>query len=572
MAGSSSGRILRDVRRIFEVGVVGSMSDAQLLERFVSHKDESAEAAFEELMIRHGPMVVRVCRLALRDTHDAQDAFQAVFLVLANRARVVWRKESVGSWLFGVARRVAARARNRAARRRALDRLTTERTTESYVMPEHEIGCEILHEEVNRLPERLRAPVVLCYFEGLTDAYGRATAGGSPDGTLRGRLAQARRQLRRRLTMRGVVVPAGLMAAGISNQSHAAVHTSLVQSTIRIAAGLTAGETASALARGVLNTMLLSKLGLIAVLVFLGAAAGLSWAAGSNQSEQAAGAKPVAAAATAKVTNDNTKTTSEPAHVRGFVEDQAGRPVAGAVVLVDAFTSRDTRGVTSAGRSFAVPIRHPPYGWAVLVRAPSDHRRGFQRYDFNPTELNVPPRIVLKPSHEVVVRVTDAHQAPIAGASVEAAGDFSVLDDATTGPDGSVKLYVPVDAKVAWVVALKSGTGFDYAEFGVINVHGGIDEAISASELPDAVALTFDGKRTARIKAVDRTGNPLAGVTFYPWTLHMEGRRSYVNVDSQIFNAKTGPDGVVTFDWLPPNDGLMTFWPNAEGFAHRVWS
>ncbi len=315
--------------------------------------------------------------------------------------------------------------------------------------------------------------------------------------------------------------------------------------------------------------MLLSKLGLIAVLVFLGLAAGFSWAVGSNQSEQVAGAKPVAAVATAKVTNDNTKTTSEPAHVRGFVEDQAGRPVAGAEVLVDAFTSRDTRGVTGADGSFAVPIRHPPYGWAVLVRAPSDHRRGFQRYDFNPTELNVPPRIVLKPSHEVVVRVTDAHQAPIAGASVEAAWDFSVLDDATTGPDGSVKLYLPVDAKVAWVVALKSGTGFDYAEFGVMNVHGGTDEAIPAREVPYAVALTFDGKWIARIKAVDRTDNPLAGVTFYPWTLHKEGRRSYVNVDSQIFNATTGPDGVVTFDWLPPNDGLMTFWPNAEGFAHR---
>jgi DNA-directed RNA polymerase specialized sigma24 family protein len=106
-----------------------------------------------------------------------------VFLVLANRARVVRRKESGGSWLFGVAHRVAARARNRAARRRALDRLTTERTTESYVMAEHEIGCEILHEEVNRLPERLRAPVVLCYLEGLTYAMAAQRLALS-DGTL----------------------------------------------------------------------------------------------------------------------------------------------------------------------------------------------------------------------------------------------------------------------------------------------------------------------------------------------------------------------------------------------------
>ena len=92
---------------------------AQLLDWFITSRDESAEAAFEELMIRHGPMVLGICRNVLQDAHDAQDAFQAVFLVLANKARSIRRQDSVASWLFGVAQRVAARARNRAARRRS---------------------------------------------------------------------------------------------------------------------------------------------------------------------------------------------------------------------------------------------------------------------------------------------------------------------------------------------------------------------------------------------------------------------------------------------------------------------
>src|SRR3954468_2818673 len=107
MAGSPSDRVLRQVHRLFNMGLVGTMSDAELLDRFVSRRDESAETAFEELVSRHGPMVLRVCRSVLRDAHDAEDALQAVFLVLANRARSIRRRGSVASWLFGVAQRVA---------------------------------------------------------------------------------------------------------------------------------------------------------------------------------------------------------------------------------------------------------------------------------------------------------------------------------------------------------------------------------------------------------------------------------------------------------------------------------
>ena len=114
MAGSPSDRVLRQVHRLLNFGAVGTMSDAELLDRFVARRDEAAEAAFEELVIRHGPMVLRVARSLLHDAHDAEDAFQAVFLVLANRAGSIRRNGSVASWLFGVAHRVSTRARRSA--------------------------------------------------------------------------------------------------------------------------------------------------------------------------------------------------------------------------------------------------------------------------------------------------------------------------------------------------------------------------------------------------------------------------------------------------------------------------
>ncbi len=132
MARSPFNRVHQQVDRLFNFGAVGTMSDGQLLDRFVSRRDPAAEAAFEELVIRHGPMVLRGCRGVLRDTHDAENAFQAVFLVLANRAESIRRSGSVASWLFGVAQRVAHRGKRSAVRRRALNQRVRERTSESY--------------------------------------------------------------------------------------------------------------------------------------------------------------------------------------------------------------------------------------------------------------------------------------------------------------------------------------------------------------------------------------------------------------------------------------------------------
>jgi RNA polymerase sigma factor (sigma-70 family) len=295
--GRASGAWLKQVRGLFRVGTVGGLSDGQLLDRFVSREGDDAEAAFEALMHRHGPMVLRVCRRVLRDSQDAEDAFQAAFLVLANRAGSIRRRDSVASWLFGVSQRVAAQARLRAARRRNGERIVAEQTTEGYVAAEVGDEAEALLEEIDRLPDRLRNVVVLCYLEGLTyDAAGQRL--GLSEGSIRGRLARARDLLRRRLTRRGVTIPAGLLAVGTIAQGHAqaalsvCLPDSLVDSTIRMTLGFKAGEAAAVLARGVLKTMLIGKLK--AAMVVLAAVLGssmLAWqtlAARDDDSAQSA--------------------------------------------------------------------------------------------------------------------------------------------------------------------------------------------------------------------------------------------------------------------------------------------
>src|SRR5262249_32293770 len=144
-------------------------TDGQLIQRFLGARDATARAIFSVLVERHGPMVLRVCRQVLGDSHDAEDAFQATFLVLARKASAVRKADSVASWLHGVALRVASRVLADASRRRVVERRGgAPRTSER---PRVETGRDAwpeLHEEIARLPERYREAVVLCYFEGLS--------------------------------------------------------------------------------------------------------------------------------------------------------------------------------------------------------------------------------------------------------------------------------------------------------------------------------------------------------------------------------------------------------------------
>jgi RNA polymerase sigma factor (sigma-70 family) len=210
MGSRRSGELYEHLETLFQVGTVGGLSDAQLLERFGASRDAAGEGAFRALVARHGPMVLRVCLSVLQDPHEAEDAFQVTFLALARKAGSIRKQDSIGSWLHGTAVRVAIKARTTAHRRRARESRVMEAAVlsgESQPSIEDRDLSPILHEEVERLPAKYRAPIVLCYLEGMTQDQAAGVLGW-PAGTVRGRLARARDLLRSRLTRRGLAVSA----------------------------------------------------------------------------------------------------------------------------------------------------------------------------------------------------------------------------------------------------------------------------------------------------------------------------------------------------------------------------
>jgi RNA polymerase sigma factor (sigma-70 family) len=274
MRGTSSHGVWKQLDGLLRFGAAGQLSDDELLGRFVARRDEAAEAAFAALVDRHGPMVLGVCRRVLGDRHQAEDAFQATFLVLTRKASTIARRGQLANWLFGVACRTALGARTREMRRKAREQ-RGHAISRSSVAPagdeEADLGelRAILDEELARLPERYRGAVVLCELEGLSR---RAAARrlGIPEGTLASRIARAKDVLRARLARRGLALSAIALNAGLAREAEAealVVAFSLIDSTtqaaMQIAAGACVAEVAStsvaSLTQGVLKAMLLSK-------------------------------------------------------------------------------------------------------------------------------------------------------------------------------------------------------------------------------------------------------------------------------------------------------------------------
>ena len=235
------------LRTLYQLGAIGDRSDRQLLEQFLTNEAGPAELAFEALVGRHGPMVLGVCSAILRNPHDAQDAFQATFLVLLRSARVLWIHDSLGPWLHRVAKRVAVRVQVSARRRRAFER----RAAESKIALADPRGRDgrwnvlALHEEIDRLPQRYRVPVVLCHLQGQSHELAAKTL-RLPVGTLKSRLHRARDLLRGRLARRGVAFSTGMLTAAIASRAADAgislpLLTPLLRASVR-AGILRAGE------------------------------------------------------------------------------------------------------------------------------------------------------------------------------------------------------------------------------------------------------------------------------------------------------------------------------------------
>jgi RNA polymerase sigma factor (sigma-70 family) len=233
------------LQTLFGVGTLAGLTNGQLLERFAEERGEVAEAAFSALVERHGPMVLGVCRAVLGDRHDAEDAFQATFLVLALRAGSIRRGDAVASWLYSAARRVALRARRQAARHRERERRRADQAGAAEpVSPPPADPWPELYEELDRLPEPFRAVVVLCDLEG--HSYEQAAGMlHCPVGTVQSRLARGRQRLRKRLESRGLssaVVLVGTGAGLTARSATAAVSSHLATAIAKKAVSIAAGQ------------------------------------------------------------------------------------------------------------------------------------------------------------------------------------------------------------------------------------------------------------------------------------------------------------------------------------------
>jgi RNA polymerase sigma factor (sigma-70 family) len=276
MATPRWGNVLRGVRSLLDEGVVAAVSDRELLERYATSGGESAERAFATLVDRHGPMVLRVCRSVLGDEHAAQDAFQATFLVLSRKARSLWVRDSIGPWLHGVAYRISSCARNAAARRQFHEHRATEWAVREAGAIEPDELAPILHQEVDRLPDRYRSAVVLCYLEGLTHEQA-AERLRCPVGTVRSRLATGRDRLRRRLILRGMATAADALDRTTTREESAGmVPATLAQAAVRNAllyaakpAAGTVPATAALLAEKGMKIMLIARLKTLTITLLL---------------------------------------------------------------------------------------------------------------------------------------------------------------------------------------------------------------------------------------------------------------------------------------------------------------
>jgi RNA polymerase sigma factor (sigma-70 family) len=351
MMGSPIGGALRQIHHLFVEGTVAGLPDGQILERFLTGGDSTAFAALVE---RHGPMVLGTCRSVLRNPDDAEDAFQATFLVLVCKGRSIRGQDSLGGWLRQVAHRVAVQAGADAVRRQARERRAgLGRDGER----RHDEGTDdwrqVLHEELARLSEKHRLPLLLCDLEGKTQAQAAAEL-GCGEATVQRRLNGARALLRSRLSRRGVALTAAAFTATLGRSAAAQVPPGWVAASVqtaasfasragRIAVGDMVSTAVAHLARKSLRAMILTQLKVaVCAAVFLVALVGVTWKvglagqgqAGPREAPRMQGPQAATAASPALA---KTLKPAEPGEIlvyQGRVLDPDGKPFAGAAVYL----------------------------------------------------------------------------------------------------------------------------------------------------------------------------------------------------------------------------------------------
>jgi RNA polymerase sigma factor (sigma-70 family) len=443
MADAPLGTVVRHLRKLVVAQAVQGLTDRELLLRFVADREE---AAFAALVQRHAALVWGVCRNVLRHDQDADDALQATFVVLARRAASIRKAEALASWLHGVAWRTAQLARRSAAIRRAHERrgATMPRATGQAEMDVRELQA-ILDEEVQRLPEKYRAPFVLCCLEGRTRAEA-ARELGCREGTVWSRLAKARQRLRQRLTRRGVALSAVLCLSALAAEAgEAAVPAALLGAAVRAGLLGAAGRGAVSapvadLVEAVTRTLPAGK-GKVATALLLAAGVVLAGVAalGHPALAQRPGqgtptTEPSQAAGPAEPPRAEPRRDEESGFLlAGRVEDADGRPVAGGPValLAAPFYGTDGRPVehrllalTQAdehGRfRIAMPAPVQDFASLVVLAGGKGHGTRWQPLD-DPYRLRqeVAVKLSRKPARRVISgRVVNVQGLPVPGVDV----------------------------------------------------------------------------------------------------------------------------------------------------------
>lgn len=427
--------VLQRVRDTWVAQAVNDVTDADLLRRFVQQRDA---AAFELLLRRHERMVFGVCRHLMQDVTDAEDVFQATFLTLVRKAHSIARGQSVAAWLHQVACRAARRAAALRARRLALvtpapDLPAVAAESNPIALAQRSELAPVLHEELNKLPDKYRAPLVLCYLEGKTYSEG-AQQLGCPLGTLSIRLKRGRDLLRKRLAGRGLILTAGGMATALSEQAATAATTAgLVVSTLtaglQVAGGSALVEVVSprtaALTESVLQTMSISKLKLATAALVFALGVGLAvrgWATAPPTPPE----KPPQVEPRGGAVEDGTFA------IRGRVVDKAAKPVAGATVrLLAQGTSGfdvDEKTTTDGAGRFAIAA---PKSWTrmdasqrqelALVAVDRD-RLGVVQFHRNSAPPNAEVELTLSSAGGDKIEILSPDLRPVAGAKVKIAG------------------------------------------------------------------------------------------------------------------------------------------------------
>ena len=519
MATKHTNLLLQHVRRILTAQETQQLPDRELLRRFARERDE---AAFATLVRRHGPMVLRACQRVLHNWHDAEDAFQAAFMVLARKAGSRKWDESVGTWLYLVAYRLALKIRAGRDRRSRHNICPVEHASEDplVVASDRELSG-VLDEELSRLPEKCRAPLVLCSLEGFTRDEAARHLGWSL-GTFRRRLEQGRALLRQRLERRGLPLSAIFATVlGTEEAARGTVPLALTQSAVQTAMQTALGKAvpaalissrSTALAEGVLKGMWVFKMkvALAPVLVvgIAGAGAGLAL-------QQAAAPKPAdqkqpeslqSAVQEAGRPQEPEQPQIAPGTgqltITGTVLMPDDSPAAGAVVSslaskkgIPATTVRtDSQGRFRITGEFEFDCRlhanSADMSQQTTVRVPESLAR---------KRSGTPVEMKLAPAREHVVTVT-AENSPVEGARVAATGSNYKVHG-VTDKDGKVKLRLPseepLDALVAWHPRL-GAAGFGNFDCGITTASSKL--ALLAPE-PHTIRVTdTDGRAVPNLK------------------------------------------------------------------------